>query len=168
MYSRVRKFADSLRKVGVSDGDVISVIAPNSPSIFEAHYAIPGCANAVLHTINTRLDAATIAFQLNHSKCKVLLCDSEHGKLMKEALALLPKELKKPIIIDIVDPDYQPLSIDDNVLCGDGKIILEDFISRGSPDIALHLISDEWYCFCCCYNNNDYESYYKYYYYYNS
>ena len=130
IYIRICKFADALSKLGVSEGDVVSIIAPNTPSIFEAHFAIPGCKGAVIHTINTRLDATTIAFQINHAKTKVLLVDSEFGKnyflkklkliqlnyfftgqLINDSLALLPKETEKPILIDIVDPEFKGKSV---------------------------------------------------------
>jgi len=79
---RIRKFSDSLSKLGITEGDVVSIVAPNTPSIFEAHFAIPGCKGAVIHTINTRLDATTMAFQINHAKSKVVMVDSEFGKIL--------------------------------------------------------------------------------------
>ena len=118
--SRIRRFSSALSGLGVREGDVVSIIAPNSPSIFEAHFSIPGCNGAVIHTVNTRLDAVTIAFQLKHSKAKVLIVDAEFGSLAKEAIKLLPKEVELPIIIDVLDPEYirlnsSPSSI---TLCG--------------------------------------------------
>ena len=141
LHERVKRFSSALVKLGVVEGDVVSIIAPNTPSIFEAHFAVPGCPGAVLHTINTRLDAATIAFQLNHAKTKVFMVDSEFGQLAKEALSLLPKDLKQPIVIDIHDPEYKPAA--PAILCGDGKIKYEDFIARGDLD-DLYQPEDEW------------------------
>jgi hypothetical protein len=76
---RCSAIASGLMKLGVNRGDVVSIIAPNSPSIFEAHFAVPG-AGAVLNTINTRLDAKTVAYMVRYCQAKVLLVDSEHGK----------------------------------------------------------------------------------------
>jgi hypothetical protein len=67
---RVSQFAHALRELGVNRGDVVSIMCPNTPPIFESHFAVPG-AGAVLHAVNTRLDAATIAYQLDHAGTKV-------------------------------------------------------------------------------------------------
>ena len=66
----------------------MSIIAPNSSAILEAHFAVPG-AGGVLHTINTRLDATTIAYQLTHCESKVVFVDSEFDSLMKDVKAKL-------------------------------------------------------------------------------
>ena len=75
-YARCRRFAAALKARGVGEGDTVAVLAPNVPAIFEASFAVP-MAGAVLNTINTRLDAATVAFILDHGEAKVLLTDQE-------------------------------------------------------------------------------------------
>ena len=140
VYTRIKKFSSALVKIGVNEGDVVSIIAPNTPSIFEAHFAVPGC-RGVLHTINTRLDAKTIAFQLNHAETKVLMVDTEFGKLVKDALELLPAEMSRPLIIDIQDPEFTD---DCGELCGDGVIKYEEFLASGDDGRELLKPNDEW------------------------
>ena len=65
----------------------MSVLLANTPAMLECHYGVPMCG-AVLHSINTRLDAAIIAFQLDHAMSAVVIVDREFMPLMQEALAL--------------------------------------------------------------------------------
>ena len=112
---RIKRFANAVESVGIEKNDVVSIMAPNSPSIFEAHFAVPA-TGAVLHSINTRSDPATIAFQLRHSQTKILIVDSEHTEAMKNALEILVTE-DKPMIHKLVvvqvfdDPDYPRNSV---------------------------------------------------------
>ena len=98
-YKRCIKFASALEKHGIGLGDTVSIIAANTPEIFEAHYFIP-MTGAVINTINTRLDADTIAYILDHSDAKLLITDTQFSPAVKKALKLYGKELD---IIDIVD-----------------------------------------------------------------
>ena len=98
-YNRCTKFASALQKQGISKGDTVSIIAANTPEIFEAHYSIP-MIGAVINTINTRLDAKTIAYILEHSDAKLLITDTQFSPTMKKALNLYGKEIP---IIDIHD-----------------------------------------------------------------
>jgi len=75
-------------KADVKPKDTVSVLAPNIPALFECHFAIPG-VRAVINTINTRLDAAVIAFQLMHGEAKVLITDAEHSEVVEDALRIL-------------------------------------------------------------------------------
>jgi fatty-acyl-CoA synthase len=107
---RVKRFAGALESSGIRKNDVVSIIAPNSPSIFEAHFAVPS-TGAVLHSINTRSDPTTIAFQLRHAQSKVLIVDSEHTEVIKSALDILASEDKpltsKMKIIQVFDdPEF--------------------------------------------------------------
>ena len=86
-YARARQLASALRKRGIGRGDTVSVMLANTPAMLECHYGVP-MAGAVLNTLNTRLDAAVIAFQLDHAETKVLIIDREFSKVVKEALAL--------------------------------------------------------------------------------
>jgi len=97
---RCVKLASALSEVGVSSGDTVAVLAANIPALFEAHFGIPMCG-AVLNAINTRLDAATIAFILEHGEAKVLLTDTEYYGVVSKALASMESP---PIVIDIEDP----------------------------------------------------------------
>ena len=90
-YRRCRKLGSALAKIGVSKGDTVSVMLSNTPAMLEAHFGIP-MTGAVLHSINTRLDAAIIAFQLDHAESKIVIIDREFSAVMKEALALRSEE----------------------------------------------------------------------------
>jgi len=87
-YARTRRLASALKKRGIGRYDTVSAVLANTPAMLECHYGVP-MAGAVLNTMNTRLDAAVIAFQLDHGGAKVLITDREFSKVVKEALDLL-------------------------------------------------------------------------------
>ena len=133
-YARARRLASALRQRGIGRGDTVSVVLANTPAMLECHYGVP-MSDAVLNTINTRLDAAVIAFQFDHAETKVLIVDREFSKVVKEALSLAKV---KPLVIDYDDPEYG----------GDGErlgtIEYEDFIAGGDPEFAWQMPPDEW------------------------
>ena len=101
-YARARRLASALARRGIGRGDTVSAVLANTPAMLEAHYGVP-MTGGVLNTINTRLDAAIIAFQFDHAETKVLIVDREFSKVVKEALALAKV---KPLIIDYDDPEF--------------------------------------------------------------
>lgn len=105
---RIKRFASVLTDMGITKNDVVSIIAPNSPSIFEAHFAVPS-TGAVLHSLNTRSDARTIAFQLQHAETKVLLVDTEYASVVESALAMMENP-QKILIVQILDDLKYPLT----------------------------------------------------------
>ena len=133
-YARARQLASSLARRGIKRGDTVSVLLANTPAMLECHYGVP-MTPAVLNTINTRLDAATVAFQLDHAESKVLIVDREFSKLAKEALALAKG---KPLVVDYDDPEFK----------GPGErlgaIEYEDFLAAGVADFAWKMPDDEW------------------------
>jgi fatty-acyl-CoA synthase len=133
-YARACRLAGALAQRGIARGDTVSVLLPNTPAMLECHYGVP-MTGAVLNTINTRLDAAVIAFQFDHAETKVLIVDREFSKLAREALALAKV---KPLVIDYDDPEYK--------CAGErvGEIEYEDFIAGGEPDFAWSMPHDEW------------------------
>ncbi|MGH6748702.1 MAG: acyl-CoA synthetase [Methyloceanibacter sp.] len=133
-YARTRQLASQLAARGLGFGDTVSVMLANTPAMLEAHYGVP-MTGAVLHSINTRLDASAIAFMLDHADAKVLIADTEFGRVIKEAL----KQAKvKPLLID-----YQDLQcgVDGERL---GNLDYEDFIADGDPDYLWSMPRDEW------------------------
>ncbi len=102
---RSARLAAALRSFGVGRATTVSAMLPNTPEMVEAHYAVPAL-NAVLNTLNTRLDAALIAWQLNHCECAVLITDREFAPTMREALRIL-REVhgRTPIVIDVCDSE---------------------------------------------------------------
>ena len=133
-YARTRGLASALRAQGIGAGDTVSAMLSNSPAMLEAHYGVP-MAGAVLHAINTRLDAATIAFMLDHAETKVLICDTEYAPVLKEALS---QAKTKPLVIDYRDLE---LGVEGERL---GNLDYETFVSDGDPDFAWQMPSDEW------------------------
>src|SRR6201989_472102 len=101
-YARSRRLASALAKHGIKRGDTVSVMLANTPPMLEAHYGVP-MTQGVLNTLNTRLDAAIIAFSLDHAETKVLITDREFSRTIKEALALARV---KPLVIDYDDVEY--------------------------------------------------------------
>src|SRR3984893_3571854 len=133
-YARARQLASSLARRGIKRGDTVSVLLANTPAMLECHYGVPMTA-AVLNTINTRLDAATVAFQLDHAESKVLIVDREFSKLAKEALALAKG---KALVVDYDDPEFTG--------AGErlGELGYEDFLAAGDADFAWKMPDDEW------------------------
>ena len=130
---RSRRLAGALARAGVGKGDTVAILAPNIPEMLEAHNAVPGLG-AVLCPINTRLDAAAVAFILQHGEAKVLLTDREYSPVVSRALAQLPR---RPLVIDIDDP----LATGGERL---GSTDYESFIAGGDPAHPLALPDDEW------------------------
>ena len=130
---RCRRLASALAAAGVGVGDTVAIMAPNTPEMLEAHYAVP-MLGAVLCAINIRLDAAAVAFILDHSECKVVLTDTEFAPVMGPALAAARG---RPLVVDI-----------DDVLAAGGARIgtaeYETFIAAGDPSHPVRLPDDEW------------------------
>ena len=103
---RSARLAAALQHLGVRAGATVSVMLHNTPEMVEAHYAVPGIG-AVLNTLNTRLDAALLAWQMNHCEAQVLLADREFAPVMAQALAILQREHGRTVqVIDVVDSEY--------------------------------------------------------------
>ncbi len=135
-YKRCRQFADQLQKLGIQKNDTVSVLLPNIPAMIEAHFAVP-MAGAVLNTLNTRLDAKTLAFMLEHAESKVLLVDPEFSELAQEALAQVPQDI---YVIDVADTEYEFNDQAPRI----GKIEYESWLSQGNPEFEWQLPQDEW------------------------
>ncbi len=133
-YARARKLASALTRRGIGKNDTVSVMLSNTPPMLEAHYGVP-MTGGVLHAMNTRLDAAVIAFQLDHAETKILIIDREFSATVKEALELASV---KPLIIDYDDPEFAQ---DGGMI---GEIEYEDFIAGGDPEFAWTPPTDEW------------------------
>ncbi len=135
VYKRCVKFASALDKIGIKTGDTVSVLAFNTPEIFEAHYSIP-MVGAVINAINTRLDSKTISYILNHSEAKVLIVDRQFHDVIKKALEDVKHEIK---IIDIDDKDAD---LKDSKAIG--SLEYEDFLNTGDEGYTWKLPKDEW------------------------
>jgi fatty-acyl-CoA synthase len=134
LYARARRLGSALARRGIGVGDTVSVMLPNVPPMLEAHYGVP-MTGAVLHSMNTRLDAGIIAFQLDHAESKVLITDREFAPVVKEALALAKV---RPLVVDYDDPEFPQT--------GErlGTLDYEALVSEGDPTFAWRMPADEW------------------------
>ena len=135
-FTRCKLFASSLKKRKIKRGDTVSIIAPNSSAMYEAHFAIP-MIGAVINTINIRLDAKTVSFILTHSDSKIIFSDTEFLPIVKEALKISRQKI--PIIF--IEDD---LNFSKNIK---GDQSYEDFLNEGNlEDYKFDLIiEDEWF-----------------------
>jgi fatty-acyl-CoA synthase len=133
-FGRARRLASALARHGIKRDDTVAAVLANTPAMLEAHYGVP-MAGAVLNTINTRLDAAIIAFILDHGDAKALITDREYSKVVQEALARCKA---KPLVIDYDDPEFSG--------AGErlGTIEYEDFLRKGDPDFSWLMPDNEW------------------------
>ncbi|HLI21614.1 MAG TPA: AMP-binding protein, partial [Stellaceae bacterium] len=132
-YARCRRLASALRRRGIGKNDTVAIMATNTPHLFEAHFGVP-MAGAVLNALNTRLDAATVAFMLEHGEAKALITDREFSGVVAAALAKLTT---RPLVIDIDDPLAPPGELL-------GEMEYESFLASGDPDFAWDYPADEW------------------------
>jgi fatty-acyl-CoA synthase len=132
-YARCRRLASALARRGIGKNDTVAVMLPNTPPMYEAHFGVPMCG-AVLNTLNTRLDAETIAFMLKHGGARVLITDREFSAVVGPALAMLDE---KPLVIDVDDPSWPH---------GDlvGSVTYETFLAEGDPSYDWQNPADEW------------------------
>jgi fatty-acyl-CoA synthase len=102
-YARCRKLGSALAARGIGKGDTVSVLLANTPAMLECHYGV-AMTKGVVNTLNTRLDAGTIAFSLDHAEAKIFIVDKEHSALAEAALSQCKA---KPLVIDYVDPEFE-------------------------------------------------------------
>lgn len=135
VYARSRRLASALQAWGVQRGETVAAMLPNTPAMIELHFG-PAMLGAVLNTLNTRLDAPTLAFMLDHGGAKVLLVDREFATVIAEALRLC-KAPPRVVGVDdgeLADRAFEPV----------GEVEYEDFIASGDPEFTWSLPADEW------------------------
>ncbi|MFM0048261.1 acyl-CoA synthetase [Caballeronia grimmiae] len=142
-YERTRRLASALAARGIGIGDTVAAMLSNTPEMVEAHFGVP-MTGAVLNTLNTRLDAATLAFMLTHGEAKAVLVDREFAGVMKKALEQVPQPV---FVIDVDDSQY----------AGDGERIgeidYEALLAGGDPAYEWSPPSDEWNAICLNYTS---------------
>ena len=133
-YRRSRRLASALTQAGVGRGDTVAVMLTNTPEMYECHFGVP-MTGAVLNTMNVRLDAATIAFMLDHGEARFLITDREFSPTVRAALGQCTA---KPLVIDVLDSEYAGP--------GDrlGEAEYEGFLATGDPEFAWRPPADEW------------------------
>nr|GMC61154.1 probable acyl-activating enzyme 5, peroxisomal [Ipomoea batatas]GMC90866.1 probable acyl-activating enzyme 5, peroxisomal [Ipomoea batatas] len=128
-HLRCLRLASSLVSWGIQRGDVVSVLAPNVPAMYELHFAVP-MAGAVLNTINIRLDARTVSVLLRHGESKLLFVDSQFRGLAIEALSLFPPNSPRPALVLIADREFPAEK------SGGGEFVetYEGMVEQGDPN----------------------------------
>ncbi len=136
LYRRCRQLASALSRHGIGRGDTVAVMLPNTPPMVEAHFGV-AMAGAVLNTLNTRLDAETIAYMLDHGEARAVIVDPEFAGVMHKAIAL--RQAVTPLlVIGVTDALYTgPLHEIDS-------LDYDDFVAGGDPQFAWSLPADEW------------------------
>ena len=135
-YARCRQLASALQRAGIGRGDTVAAMLPNTPPMVEAHFGVP-MAGAVLNTLNTRLDAETIAFMLDHGEARAVIVDPEFAPVLARAIAL--RQRSEPLLLietqdALFTGQVQPLGGQD----------YEAFLAGGDPAFAWQLPGDEW------------------------
>ncbi len=138
LRERSARLAAALQALGVQHGTTVSTMLPNTPEMVEAHYAVPGLG-AVLNTLNTRLDAPLLAWQMNHCEATVLITDREFSPVIAQALHMLRTEHGRDlVVIDVSDTEYN----------GPGERVgahdYEALLAAHAPLAALPGPRDEW------------------------
>ena len=144
-FARTRRLASALQRAGIGKNDTVAVMLPNTPPMVEAHFGVP-MAGAVLNALNTRLDAETIAFMLDHGEAKAVIVDPEFAPTMKKALTL--RQSTTPVMV---------IDVQDALFTGDpspvGSTTYEAFLAAGDPDFVWQLPADEWDAICLNYTS---------------
>ena len=138
-WARSLKLGSALAKRGLGKGDTVSVMLSNTPAMLEAHFGVP-MVKAVLHSLNTRLDAAIIAFQLDHAETKLLIVDREFSGVVAEALKIAKV---KPLVVDYDDPEFPddaPYAKGERI----GSLDYEALVAEGDDEFDWAMPDDEW------------------------
>ncbi len=129
---RCCRLAGALAGRGIGGGAVVSLLAPNTSALLEAHYGVP-LAGTVLNALNTRLDAKTVANTVRHAQSRLLIVDHELEEVARAAVALIdtPPEL---------------------VVAGGSLDGYEALLEAAEP-VAVALPDDEWAALSLCYTS---------------
>ena len=146
-YERCCRFADALQKNGIGLGDTVAVMLPNTPPMVEAHFGVP-MSGAVLNALNTRLDAESLAFMLNHGEAKAIIVDQEFAGVMKKAIELAKQVSGREfLVIDVEETQFD--------IAGEklGNLTYEQLLDSGDPNFVWRMPEDEWQAICLNYTS---------------
>jgi len=135
-YARSRRLASALARRGLQRGNTVAALLPNIPAMLECHFGVP-MAGCVLNTINTRLDAGTVAYILEHGAARLLIVDREFAPLARAALAELASP---PPVVELDDAEAPDAARADTL----GALDYEALLAEGDPDFAWSPPADEW------------------------
>jgi fatty-acyl-CoA synthase len=133
-YARARRLGSALARRGFKRGDTVAVMLANTPAMLECHYGVPMCG-AVLNALNTRLDAAALAFMLDHGEAKALIVDREFAATIRRALATCKA---RPLLIDYDDPEFT--GVGEKL----GDLDYEQLLGEGDAQYSYDAPRDEW------------------------
>jgi len=136
LRARCVRLASALAARGIGRGDTVAALLPNIPEMVECHYGVP-MAGAVLNAINIRLDAATIAYILDHGEARAIIVDTEFMPVLRAALAQCTAA---PLIIE-VDDALAPEGARGATLGGIGY---EALLAEGDEAFPWLMPLDEW------------------------
>jgi fatty-acyl-CoA synthase len=137
LRDRCVKLAHALAQAGIARGDTVAALLPNTPAMLECHYGVP-MTGGVLNTLNTRLDAGTIAYCLDHGEAKVVIVDRELVPLLRMALT---QSAAKPLVIEVDDPEASEAARANRL---DGATDYEAFLATGDAAWPWVMPGDEW------------------------
>jgi fatty-acyl-CoA synthase len=132
-FERSRRLASALRQRGIGRSDTVAVLLPNIPAMVEAHFGVP-MAGAVLNALNTRLDAASLAFMVQHGEARMLIADSEYAATIKEIARRAP-DVQIVVVEDVLGPGPADLA---------SAIDYEAMLAGGDPAFTWSFPDDEW------------------------
>ncbi|CAK7344515.1 unnamed protein product [Dovyalis caffra] len=139
---RCLQVASSLSSYGITRGHVVAVVAPNIPAVYELQFAVP-MSGAILHSINTRLDASTISILLLHSESKLVFVDCLSRDLILEAVSLFPPNTKRPTLVLITD-DADAAAAQSSSLTAEFSCSYESMVEKGDPGFKWVRPQSEW------------------------
>ncbi|XP_021745198.1 probable acyl-activating enzyme 6 [Chenopodium quinoa] len=146
-HERCLRSASSLLSYSIERGQVVSVLAPNTPAAYELHFAVPMCG-AILNNINTRLDPRTISVLLLHGESKLVFVDYQLSSVLLQALALLPPSHPRPRLVLIEEADQNLKNnqdgIQSQVLSNQYLTTYEMMIKKGDPNFRWIRPNSEW------------------------
>jgi fatty-acyl-CoA synthase len=129
-----RRLASAFSRAGLRRGDVVALLMPNTPPMLAAHFAVP-MAGGVLNTINTRLDADTVAYILEHSNARFLIADAEFLVLARRAVDQLGGSAPSLVVHTDTEAGFLPPL---------GEESFEHFLAQGDPDAEWEMPEEEW------------------------
>ena len=138
-YERCLRLASALRKRGIGPGDTVAALMPNVRAMVEVQFAVP-MSGAVLNALNTRLDAASVAFMLTHGEASMVLVDRELGQLGRDAVDRVQRDV---VIVDVEADDFEAVP--------GGSLGYEQLIAEGDADFVVDAPKDEWDAICLNY-----------------
>ncbi|CAM0943608.1 unnamed protein product [Alopecurus aequalis] len=137
-FRRCLRLASALVSLGISRRDVVSVLLPNVPAMYEVQFGVP-MSGAVLNSINTLLDARTIAVLLEHSGSKLIFTDPAFLPVLQDALLLLPPGHPAPRVILVEDHREKNFSAAPPM-----TLTYERLLEQGEPEFEWVRPESEW------------------------